>query len=72
VGARWPWHAICENEHITSGFSGGSDGVCNECEAAIIDEHNCWDYGLNQECETDALSLSYREFDNNRRQLRLF
>ena len=75
MGARWPWHAICENGHINSGFSGGSEGICfPDCEAPIIEETNCWNYGYAQtdcECE-EYLKHSWRAFDNNRRQLKLF
>ena len=44
MGARWPWHAQCEAGHTFSGFSGGSDGVCEAedgCEAAV-EEYRCY------------------------------
>ena len=79
MGARWPWHAICENGHINSGFSGGSNGVCEMdlgppddiCEAPILEETDCGMYSESCNCE-EYLKHSWREFDNNRRQLKLF
>ena len=28
MGARWPWHAVCVSGHVITGYSGGSNGVC--------------------------------------------
>ena len=40
MGARWPWRAWCAEGHEFSGFSGGSDGVCElvGCKALVVRE----------------------------------
>ncbi len=41
MGARWPWEAWCAKGHRSTGFSGGSDGVCNlgDCIEPIVREN---------------------------------
>ena len=66
MGARWPWHAICENGHITGNFSGGSDNECYQCGARIIGAHNCWMWGCECECDKEELMWKWREWDRQR------
>lgn len=66
MGARWPWHAICENGHITSNFSGGADDDCDLCGAPILEEHNCWSWGMGGDCDKEELMWAWREWDKQR------
>ncbi len=55
MGARWPWHAKCKEGHRFIGFSGGSDGTCDECGAPILEEYPCYRgmWGDNTGCPLD-------------------
>ena len=41
MGARWPWEAWCTKGHRSTGFSGGSDGVCGlgDCNEPVVKEN---------------------------------